>query len=121
MASEIRLEKAGAAQAAVLAAMFGILALALVNLGTEASENFKNSVQGIGKLCIPGAEGIGPYSGKEVISFFVWLLSWLLLHAILRGREWNNNAVATTFLIGMAAATTLVWPPATHLAVSLIK
>ena len=63
MQSKINLEKNGAAQAAILSLMIGILTLALVNLGTEISEALKNAVHTIGKLWIPGAEGIGPYSG----------------------------------------------------------
>ena len=111
MEKEIDLERNGTAQAAVLAAMTGLLTLALANLGTEISEKFKEAVHGIGKLWMPGAQGIGPYSGKETLALVVWLLSWLILHQILRSREWNNRIVLVVFLIGIAIATTLIWPP----------
>lgn len=120
MATKTNLEKEGAAQAALLGAMLGILTLALVNLGTELSEGFKAAVHNIGRLWIPAAEGIGPYSGKESISLVVWLGSWLLLDRTLRSQEWDHPFVVTLFLAGIAVATTLLWPPVTHWAVHLI-
>ena len=103
--------KLGAAQAALLAAMLGALALALSNLGAEASKSFQTTVHNLGKLWMPGAEGIGPYSGKETIALVVWLASWWTLHLFLRTREWNNRWVMVIFLIGITCATTLLWPP----------
>ena len=117
MSSKSNLEKIGVAQAAILAAMFGLLALSLVNLGTEMSEAFKTTVHNIGKLWMPGAQGIGPYSGKETISLVVWLASWFLLHRLLRTKEWDAKTVLAIFLVGIAMATTLLWPPVTHWAV----
>ena len=101
----------GAAQAAVLAVMIGVLTLAFVNLGTEVSDGFKEMVHGVGKLWMPGAQGIGPYSGKETLSLLAWLISWGLLHSFLRKRELNHRRALVIFLIGMALATTLIWPP----------
>lgn len=120
MATKTNLDKKGAAQAALLGAMLGILTLSLVNFGTELSEGFKTAVHNVGKLWIPGAEGIGPYSGKETLSLVVWLVSWFVLHRLLRAREWNNQIVVALFLIGIASATTLLWPPATHWLVHLL-
>ncbi len=114
MIQKADLDKNGSAQAAILSAMLGCLALALANLGTEASEAFKNIAQAIGKLWMPGAQGIGPYSGKETIALAVWLLSWLILHRVLRNKEWPNQIILTLFLTGIACATTLVWPPVFH-------
>ena len=117
MSSKTNLEKMGAAQAAILAAALGLLTLSLVNLGTEVSEAFKTTVHNTGKLWMPGAQGIGPYSGKETISLAVWLGSWFFLYRILRAKEWNPQTVLILFLAGIAAATTLLWPPVTHWAV----
>jgi hypothetical protein len=63
----------GAAVAALMAAMLGMLALAVVNVFTAASKDFNTWVHDVGKLWMPGATGIGPYSGKETISLLVWL------------------------------------------------
>ena len=101
----------GAAQAAILSVIIGVLSLALVNIATEASDGFKETVHGIGKLWMPGAGGIGPYSGKETLSLVVWLISWALLHAFFKKRELNHRFVLVIFLLGIALATTLIWPP----------
>ena len=61
----------GAAVAALMAAMLGMLALAVVNVFTAASKPFNTWVHDVGKLWMPGAAGIGPYSGKETISLLV--------------------------------------------------
>lgn len=101
----------GIAVAALMAGMLGMLALAVVNVCTAASKPFNAWVHGVGKLWMPGAEGIGPYSGKETISLVVWLGSWVLLHYALRGRDMKLSAWLVVFLAGVGVATTLIWPP----------
>jgi hypothetical protein len=97
--------------AAILSAAVGLITLALINLGTAASEAFNAWVHGIGKLWMPGAEGIGPYSGKETLSLAVWVGSWVLLHRALRTRELTLGGWLVVFLIGIGIASTLLWPP----------
>jgi hypothetical protein len=101
----------GVAVAALMAAMLGMLTLAVVNVFTAASKPFNAWVHGVGKLWMPGAEGIGPYSGKETISLVVWLGSWLVLHYALRDRDMKLSVWLVVFLVGIAVATTLIWPP----------
>lgn len=101
----------GAAVAALMAAMLGMLALAVVNAFTAASKPFNTWVHDVGKLWMPGAAGIGPYSGKETISLLVWLGAWVLLHYALRGREMRLSTWLVVFLVGVGVATTLIWPP----------
>lgn len=101
----------GPAVAAIVSAVLGLITLALVNLGTQASKAFNAWVHGIGKLWMPGAEGIGPYSGKETLSLAVWVGSWILLHLALRNRDPNLGRWLVIFLIGIGIATTLLWPP----------
>ncbi len=101
----------GSAVAALMSAALGMITLAVVNLGTAASKGFNEWVHGIGKLWMPGAEGIGPYSGKETLSAVVWIASWIVLHAVLRNRDLNVGRWLIVFLIGVGIATTLVWPP----------
>lgn len=108
----------GEAAAALLAAGVGVIVLALSQLASETSAAFKNAMQVLGNLWMPGAAGIGPYSGKETVALLAWLSSWVLLHGILRKREVSLIAwgIATCLLIG--TATTLLWPPVTELLVS---
>jgi hypothetical protein len=101
----------GAAVAALMAAMFGMLALAVVNVFTAASKGFNTWVHDVGKLWMPGAAGIGPYSGKETISLVIWLVAWVVLHYALRERELRLSTWLLVFLAGVGVATTLIWPP----------
>lgn len=105
------LRPSGAAVAAILSAALGLVALAVVNLGTQASKAFNEWVHGIGKLWMPGAVGIGPYSGKETLSLSVWIGAWIILHVALRNRELNLGRWLIVFLVGIGIATTLLWPP----------
>lgn len=111
MARQADLEKNGIAQAAILSAMLGMLTVGVVNLATSISGNFKEIVHSIGKIWMPGAEGIGPYSGKETVALAVWLISWIILHHFLRDKEVDNRLILFIFLVGLGLATTLVWPP----------
>ena len=110
-ASPSRHRESGPAVAAIISAALGLITLAVVNLGTQASKAFNAWVHGIGKLWMPGAEGIGPYSGKETLSLAVWVGSWILLHLALRKRELNLGPWLVVFLVGIGIATTLLWPP----------
>ncbi|HEX7124600.1 MAG TPA: hypothetical protein VF406_02345 [Thermodesulfobacteriota bacterium] len=101
----------GAAVAALLAAAGGTLVLAIVNVLTAASPAVNSWVHGVGKLWMPGAEGIGPYSGKETLSLVAWLGSWAILHGALRSRELDLARWLLVFLVVLGVATTLIWPP----------
>jgi len=101
----------GRAIAAILSAMIGLLIMGIINTATEASADFNTWVLNIGKLWIPNATGIGPYSGKETFLLIGWLGSWALLHFTLRKRNIKTEITALTFIIGIAIATLLVYTP----------
>lgn len=101
----------GIAAAAILACAVGSLALAASHLLAEYSDAGKNWVHAWGKAWMPGAQGIGPYSGKETLALLAWLGSWDLLHLLLRRRNVNLTASGILFLLGIGLATTLLWPP----------
>ena len=120
MGTEVRETRpTGAAVAAYLSASLGVLALALSHLFSEKSESVKNTVHSLGKLWMPGAEGIGPYSGKETIQLLVWFSSWLVLHFWLRHKTVSVRSSGILFLIIIGIATTLLWPPVIHILVGL--
>lgn len=105
----------GAYVAAMLSAAIGLLVLALVQVGTVLRDSFKEFVFDLGKALVPNAEGIGPYSGKEVLLVVGWLGSWAALHFSLRKkdlpvRSWFGATLGILFL-----ATLLMWPPVWHL------
>jgi hypothetical protein len=101
----------GIAVAALISVVIGMLTLAIVNTCTAASPAFNTWVHSVGKLWMPGAEGIGPYSGKETLSAIGWLGSWMILHYTFRRRELNLSRWVIVFLVGVGLATTLIWPP----------
>ena len=104
----------GAYVAAYLAASFGLLVLALVQIGTELSDSFRDTVFAIGKAWIPGAAGIGPYSGKETLMLVAWLGSWVGLHFAMRSMTLNLRTWFGVCLTILFLATFLMWPPVWH-------
>lgn len=100
--------------AAYLSAMIGMLTLGIVVFASAASKPFEEKVHAIGKLWMPGAEGIGPYSGKETLMLVAWLVSWPILHFLLRRKQLSGALWLTIFLLGIGVATTLIWPPVWH-------
>jgi len=117
---ETSAKPSGPAGAAVLSVGIGLLAMAISNVLAEGSEATKNAIHNLGKLWIPGAQGIGPYSGKETIALVVWLVSWAILHYALRRREVSLTAYGLGFLVLVGLATTMLWPPVIHEIVKVI-
>ncbi len=101
----------GPAAAALLSAGLSLLALAVSHVLADRSKAIEHTLQRLGALWIPGAQGIGPYSGKETVALLVWLLSWALLHAVFKRREVNLVAAGIATLILLGLATTMLWPP----------
>jgi len=101
----------GAAIAAYLSAMIGVLVLGLAVFVSEASKPFADTLHAIGAVWMPGAERIGPYSGQETLMVLAWFGSWLILHGLLRRKQLHGGLWLTVFLVGVGAATLLVWPP----------
>jgi len=101
----------GSAVAAFLSAMIGLLTMGIVHTATDASTSFSNWVLMVGKLWIPNAQGIGPYSGKETFLLLGWLLSWAVLHLLLRKRDMKLAIPVVVFVVGMALATLLIYTP----------
>lgn len=110
----------GIAAAAILAASFGVLTLAVSHLVAEFSPAGKEWVHAWGKAWMPGAQGIGPYSGKETLALLAWLGSWLTLHLCMRRKDVSFTVAGILFLIGIGLATTLLWPPVTEAVLHLL-
>ncbi len=104
----------GAAVAAFLSAMIGLLVMGIVHTATQASSDFNSWVHSVGKLWIPNAQGIGPYSGKETFLLLAWLGSWAILQVLLHKRDVKLAPPVVVFVVGMAFATLLVYTPFVH-------
>ena len=108
-------KKNGIAAAAMISSMIGILSLSISHILTVLSQESKMMIHEIGKAWIPGADAIGPYSGKETIMLIGWGLSWIILHYALRHRDVKLSYYTVVFMIGVGVATLLVWTPFVHL------
>ncbi len=102
----------GAAVAAMLSTAIGLLAMTIANFLQDAwGKPVADTLINIGKLWIPNAPGLGPYSGKETLLFLGWFFSWLLLHFTLRKRQIDLRIPTILFVIGIAISTLLVYTP----------
>lgn len=104
----------GGAVAAFLGAALGLLVLGVVVLAAELNGAVEEFVFAVGKAWVPGAQGIGPYSGKETFLLVGWLASWGILHVALRDRTLDVKAWFGVALVALLAAILLVWPPVWH-------
>ncbi len=104
----------GIAIAAAISAMLGMIGLGLSAVLAEHSPAISAALQRLGQLWMPGAGGIGPYSGKETVAVIAWLGSWLVLHRLLGKREMNSALWTGIFVVGVLAAMMLIWPPMWH-------
>ena len=108
------LRKNGQAAAAMMAAMIAILSLSISHLSSVLSEESKTFFHEVGKAWIPGADGIGPYSGKETMMLIGWGVGWILLYYGLRNRDVRLSYYTVTFIVGVGISTLLVWTPFVH-------
>jgi len=105
--------KTGVIAATFLAALIGLLVFALVNIAADVNSGFRTS--------ITLNSGIGPYSGKQVFLIASWLISWPILHLLLRNRGVNLRKWFGVFLVGLLVAVLLMWPPVFEGIASVIK
>lgn len=110
----------GIAAAAILSIPVGLLTLAASHILDDYSPAGRAWVHAWGKAWMPGAEGIGPYSGKETLALCAWIGSWILLHLSMRRRNVRLTGAGVVFLIGIGAATALLWPPITEAVLHLL-
>jgi hypothetical protein len=110
------LRPSGAAVAAMLAIGIGAMAMAIVVGISDASADFNNGlVHSIGKAWVPGAQGIGPYSGKFTFFLVGWLLSWGIGHLVLKKRDLDLGKWAVVSFALISLGILLIWPPITEL------
>jgi len=93
----------GAAAAALLAAVIGILVLAVAIVVAEANEDFSNWLKWDNE--------VGPLSGKSSLGLIGWAASWPILHLLLYRRDGVLLAVSAISLVLFVAAMVLMFPP----------
>lgn len=81
----------GPVAAAILAAGIGAFTLGVLTTLAEASEGFKD--------LLALSEPVGPLSGKTIGTVIVWLVAWVVLHLMYRGKATESRKVLTASLI----------------------
>ncbi|HEY4768123.1 MAG TPA: hypothetical protein VII26_04265 [Candidatus Limnocylindria bacterium] len=99
----------GPAAAAVLAAGIGSFVLGLFVTLNEMSTEIHDFLDfsknyGIGS-------GVGPLSGKVILAVGAYLLSWIVLAMLWRGKEVNFRGVFMLALVLLAFGFALTFPP----------
>jgi hypothetical protein len=93
----------GAAAAALLAAVIGILVLAVAIVVAEANADFSDWLKWDNE--------VGPLSGKSSLGLIAWAASWPVLHVLLYRRDRVLLAASAISLVLFVAAMVLMFPP----------
>jgi len=93
----------GPAAAAILAGGIGAFGLGLITVLAEASPAIRTSLN----LMNP----VGPLSGKVLVGVVIWLVAWLILGIMWRGKEVNFNRAAMWAFIFLALGLLGTFPP----------
>jgi len=92
--AEITNKPEGPIVAAILAGGIGCLAMGVVTTLAEASTGFADWLN--------WNDGVGPLSGKTVVTVIVWLVSWAILHMVYRNRPAETRQALTIALVLVA-------------------
>jgi len=109
----------GPVAAAFLAAGIGSFVMGLFVVLSDANAAISGFLKfdanfGIGK-------GVGPLSGKAILAILAFVISWVILHLVFRGKEVPFNRYLTISLVLVAAGFLLTFPPVFEIFVNLLK
>jgi hypothetical protein len=93
----------GPISASILAAGIGTLALGVLTTLAEASATVKEF--------LTFNQGVGPLSGKTILTVAVWLGAWAILHPALKNRPFESRRALVLALIMIALGLLLTFPP----------
>ena len=93
----------GVAAATLISSGIGVFVLGLMTTGAVLSEGLKNALNWWNPA--------GPLTGKTGIAVIAWLLSWVLLNTIWKGKnvDLRKSFIVTMVLIGLGLIFT--FPP----------
>lgn len=66
-------------------------------------------------------QGVGTLSGKAVLAIVAFVVSWVILHFVLRGKEVPFNRYLAISLVFVAAGFLLTFPPVFEVFVTMLK
>lgn len=99
----------GPVAAAFIATGIGSLVLGILIVLNEINEGINSFLRFDDSFGL-GA-GVGPLSGKAILASLAFVVAWLILHFLMRGKEyaWNKVMIASLVLVGLGFA--LTFPP----------
>jgi hypothetical protein len=96
----------GPGAAAMLAAGIGVFVLGLLTTLNEVSEGLHDWLQSFEM-----GRGVGPLAGKTIVAVIVWLVVWVILGAIWRGKDLEIKRVVWIGVVLGVAGAILMFPP----------
>ena len=93
----------GTAAAAILAAGIGLAVSGIVSAMAEAIASFS--------AVLVWSKPVGALSGKTIIGLAAWLVSWLVLGLIWRGKDVKFRLVLIVSTVLLAVGVLLTFPP----------
>jgi hypothetical protein len=107
----------GRAAAAFISAGIGCFTMMFAHHLADTSKEREKFIWGLGKW-IPGSDtgdklwgNIGSYSGKETILLIGWLVSWAILHNLLKHQQVSTRTIFIWMFGSIVAATVMSWHP----------
>jgi hypothetical protein len=93
----------GPAAAAMIAGGTGALVIGLMTTLAEVSAGLKTALTFM--------KPVGPLSGKTLVGVAVWLITWFLLHTVLKGKDSDLVKAFIVTIILVALGLLLTFPP----------
>ena len=107
----------GPAAAAVISAAIGCFTMMVTHHLADTSKEREKFIWGLGKW-IPGSDtgdklwgNIGSYTGKETMLLVGWLVSWIVLHNLLKHKQVKTSTIFLWAFGLLVAATAMSWHP----------
>ncbi len=107
----------GPAAAALISAGIGCFTMMVTHHLADTSKEREKFIWGLGKW-IPGSDtgdklwgNIGSYSGKETMLLVGWLVSWIILHKLLKHKQVKTSTIFLWAFGLLVAATAMSWHP----------
>lgn len=107
----------GSAAAALISVGIGCLTMMVTHHIAETSTAADRLIWGLGKW-IPGSDtgdklwgSIGSYAGKETMLLVGWLVSWPILHNLLKDKQIKTRTIFMWTFGSIVAATVMSWQP----------
>jgi len=93
----------GPAAAAILSAGVGSAVIGLLTTGAVISAGLNSALN--------WWSAVGPLSGKTGVGVIAWLISWIVLHTVWKGKDVAFVRVLVATLVLLALGLILTFPP----------